>query len=101
MILLWEEPAQSVRDVHRALDKAGSRIAYTTVMTVLARLVKKGLLQEFRARSAHFLAHSLIHDLDHLALASFVDELARVSPDHLRALRELTESSSVTNDSSA
>lgn len=44
MEVLWAAPdALSVREVHEALA-AGRDIAYTTVMTVLDRLSKKGLV---------------------------------------------------------
>jgi predicted transcriptional regulator len=41
MEILWREPAVAVRDVGRGL---GGKLAYTTVMTTLDRLFKKGLL---------------------------------------------------------
>jgi predicted transcriptional regulator len=41
MELVWKHGETSVRDVHEVL---GSRLAYTTVMTTLDRLYKKGLL---------------------------------------------------------
>lgn len=44
MDILWSRPsALSVRDVH-ALLATDRELAYTTVMTVLDRLAKKGLL---------------------------------------------------------
>lgn len=38
---IWSRGETSVRDLH---DELGSRLAYTTVMTTLDRLFKKGLL---------------------------------------------------------
>ncbi|HHU38962.1 MAG TPA: BlaI/MecI/CopY family transcriptional regulator [Propionibacterium sp.] len=44
MDVLWARPAQTpVREVHEELAK-GREIAYTTVMTVLDRLAKKGVV---------------------------------------------------------
>lgn len=44
MDVLWSRPAPtSVRDVHEELA-SGRSIAYTTVMTVLDRLAKKGIV---------------------------------------------------------
>ena len=44
MDVLWGRPAPTpVRDVHEELAK-GREIAYTTVMTVLDRLAKKGVV---------------------------------------------------------
>lgn len=46
MQVLWERPDElSVRDVHQGL---GGELAYTTVMTTLDRLFKKGLLERRR-----------------------------------------------------
>lgn len=46
MRLVWERSGEaSVRDVHEGL---GSDLAYTTVMTTLDRLYKKGLLERRR-----------------------------------------------------
>ena len=44
MDVLWARPAQTpVREVHEELAQ-GREIAYTTVMTVLDRLAKKGIV---------------------------------------------------------
>ncbi|MCI4365324.1 MAG: BlaI/MecI/CopY family transcriptional regulator [Thermoplasmata archaeon] len=42
---LDEAPA---RDVRRALEKHGTRVAYTTVATILSRLFEKGLVRRRR-----------------------------------------------------
>ena len=42
---LGEAPA---RDVRQALEKSGTRVAYTTVATILARLFDKGLVRRRR-----------------------------------------------------
>ncbi len=44
MDLCWKDSPCSVRDVHLKLAKERD-IAYTTVMTVMSRLAKKGLLE--------------------------------------------------------
>ena len=50
MEVLWTGGQSSVRDVVQKLER---RLAYTTVMTTLDRLFKKGML-DGRSRSAHF-----------------------------------------------
>ena len=45
MQILWSRGESSVRDVVRQLDRP---LAYTTVMTTLDRLYKKGLLDRYR-----------------------------------------------------
>lgn len=48
---LWAGPGISVRDLHQELD---GRLAYTTLMTTLDRLYKKGLLQRRKQGKAYF-----------------------------------------------
>lgn len=51
MAHLWDAgSAQTVRQVHEALSERG--LAYTTVMTVLDRLAKKGVVRQERAGRA-------------------------------------------------
>ena len=49
MGILWQRGESSVRDVIGCLDR---RLAYTTVMTTLDRLFKKGLLDRRKADRA-------------------------------------------------
>ncbi|MEO6881875.1 MAG: BlaI/MecI/CopY family transcriptional regulator [Mycobacteriaceae bacterium] len=97
---LWaSRTPQTVRQVHEAL--AERALAYTTVMTVLQRLAKKGLVTQERDERAHRYAASrpreelvaglMVDALSqtdvrgrHAALVSFV---GRVSPDEAAALR--------------
>ena len=112
MSLIWERGQQlSVRDVHAALLAEGDDLAYSTVMTILVRLQARGFLtrvrkgkqfiyessldaNEFHARAARAMAETLIRDFDQLAIASFVEELAKVSPDRLDELRDLAAKTS-------
>lgn len=50
---LWHCGEMSVRDVHQAFDE---RAAYTTLMTTLDRLYKKGLLNRRKSGRAFFYA---------------------------------------------
>jgi predicted transcriptional regulator len=52
MDVVWELGDATVRDVHDRL-KAGREIAYTTVMTTMARLARKGMLVRDTADLAH------------------------------------------------
>ena len=49
MQILWDEGAKNVRDV---VDRLGRPLAYTTVMTTLDRLFKKGLLERRKSERA-------------------------------------------------
>lgn len=99
---LWAagEP-QTVRQVY--LDLSNHRaLAYTTVMTVLQRLAKKGLVHQRRSDRAH--QYTPVHSRDELVAGLMVDALSagtetgarvgalvrfveRVTPDEADALR--------------
>jgi predicted transcriptional regulator len=53
MELMWQNGRCSVRDVHRAL-RDEKDLAYTTVMTVMARLSTKGLLCREMVEDAYY-----------------------------------------------
>lgn len=98
---LWSaDVSQSVREVHLALNRE-RELAYTTVMTVLDRLAKKGLVHRERDGRAYLYAPAhtrdeLVADVMHTALeggtadrtAALVAFVNRVSPDEATALRE-------------
>lgn len=48
MRILWQEGSATVRKVHETLQTQGSRLAYTTVMTVMVRLYEKGFLRRVK-----------------------------------------------------
>jgi len=98
MAQLWAAPGPlTVREVHDRLER---ELAYTTVMTVLGRLAKKGVVRQERdgkayryaaASSREQLAASLMLDAlgdvgeDRAAtLVAFVDQ---VGPEEVAALR--------------
>jgi predicted transcriptional regulator len=103
MEVLWAAPegqALTVREVHETLNKQRT-LAYTTVMTVLDRLARKGLTAQERegrayryraeATRAELTAELMRETLDDFsshdrsqALVAFVDE---ASADDLAALR--------------
>ena len=111
MQIIWSLSLTTVRDVHEELLKRGNELAYTTVMTVMTRLARKGLLsrkqvgrshqyrvkvkeEQFRERTARVLAQRLVHGFDHIAIASFVEEVAKVGPDRLKELEEMVKQAS-------
>lgn len=60
MELLWEEHPLSVRDVKARLGR--SKLAYTTVMTTLDRLYRKGLLARTKNGLAFFYQPAITRD---------------------------------------
>ncbi len=101
MHVLWAKDGPvSVREVLGHLNK-GRRapLAYTTVMTVMARLAEKEILRrELDGRGYRYEAavpdaaaiavREVVRDFGEAAMAQFVDE-ARADPKMLRRLRKL------------
>jgi predicted transcriptional regulator len=52
LAIVWDDKQATVRDVYETLRER-RQIAYTTVMTVMNNLVKKGLLSQDRAAIAY------------------------------------------------
>ena len=59
MEVLWIAGERSVRDVVEQLDR---KLAYTTVMTTLDRLFKKGLLDRQKSERAYLYSPRVSHD---------------------------------------
>lgn len=105
MRVLWERPGLSVRQVADALPGGRPR-AYTTVMTVMNRLVNKGLLErrpagrayvyrprlserELVERITRHMVRALLSDFGGVAVAQFVGELRDMDPQEFQRLRRL------------
>ncbi len=101
MDVLWSsDAALSVREVLDSLNTdRTSQLAYTTAMTVLARLVDKGALQREQvgrryvytpavADEAAIAVRSVVRDYGDAALAHFVEQ-AKADPQLYRRLRRL------------
>jgi predicted transcriptional regulator len=105
MEVLWRTGALTVRDVSRLLGD-GPPLAYTTVMTTLDRLYKKGLLAREKDGNAFVYRPALSRDEYHRGivgavvrglvrksaapvLAAFVDAVASVDEQNLRRLERL------------
>jgi predicted transcriptional regulator len=107
MEIMWAREGGSVRDVLETLNAARVEdrvLAYTTVMTVMARLAEKGLLRRTRVGKAHqyevaetrevFLARAsqdiaqlLVDDFGDAAIAGFIAVLEDIAPEKLALLR--------------
>jgi predicted transcriptional regulator len=112
MELMWERGHGSVRLVLDALNRQrppDHQLAYTTVMTVMAKLAGKGLLRRervgradeyhvaetrdaFLRRSSENLTRQLVEDFGDAAISSFVDILEAVAPERLEQLRRKAQS---------
>jgi predicted transcriptional regulator len=107
---VWDRGGDvAVREVLEALNARGRRQrAYTTVMTIMARLHTKGLLvRELRGKTHFYRAaidrddyvaararaevESLVADYGDLALAHFARRVDGLDPKRLERLRELAD----------
>ena len=107
MAFFWQSPgSHSISDLHTHLNKEDN-LAYTTVSTIVSRLVEKGLLtrqkdgrgylyksalseEGFRKSTSRRLIKNLLNSFGDLAIAGFVDEL-RSDPQALEKLRKLSK----------
>jgi predicted transcriptional regulator len=107
MDAVWERGEASVREVMEALNTGGDKErAYTTYMTILARLDSKGLLQRRREGKTDFYRpryardqyadlraraelDSFVDQFGDLALAHIARQLAGLDPRRRRALQRL------------
>jgi predicted transcriptional regulator len=104
---LWAEGEASVRSVMEALNRrARPKRAYTTYMTIMARLHKKGVLdrrrdgktdfyvprlsrEEYMAVRAQAQVDQLVEEYGDLALTQFARQVAGLDPERRRALQRL------------
>ena len=104
---LWAGGESSVRSVMDALNAhARKERAYTTYMTIMARLHKKGLLtrrregktdyyapayerDEYMALRAKAEVEGLVDQYGDVALSHFAEQIARLDPARRRALQRL------------
>ena len=107
MEAIWQRGESSVRQVMEALNAAGARArAYTTYMTIMARLDAKGLLERRREGQADFYRprltqaeyasvraraelDSIVDQFGDLALAHLARQMAELDPERRRALERI------------
>jgi predicted transcriptional regulator len=108
---VWAEGEASVRTVMEALNKRASKArAYTTYMTIMARLHKKGVLDRRREGKTDFYAprlgrdefmglraraevEQLVDQYGDVALSHFARQVASLDPARRRALQRLARKS--------
>jgi predicted transcriptional regulator len=107
MQIIWQREEVTVREVWEALQPT-RLLAYTTVMTVMSRLVPKGVLsvrkegktayyratgtpEEILARQAQRAVHNVLATFGDAALAEFLRELQTIDPERLALLRDFID----------
>ncbi len=105
MEYLWRVEGGTVRDVVEHLERRRP-VAYTTVMTVMTRLVEKGLLgrdrvgktyqyrvvrsrEDFLGEVSGQIVDDLLADFGDVAIAQFLSRIERVAPEKLAGLLQL------------
>ena len=106
MRLMWVTETATVRDIFDRLHANGRVLAYTTVMTVMSRLVGKELLarelsgkthvyraalseEQFLRAVAAKRVQSLINEFGDLAIAQFLTTVNELSPERQRQLERV------------
>ena len=107
MQIVWQRGEVTVREVQAAL-KPSRELAYTTVMTVMSRLVPKGILNvrrqgkadyyratgtrdDVRNQQAQRAVQNVLAHFGDAAITQFVREIKELDPDRLNALRNLLD----------
>lgn len=106
---MWLRGEATARQVLEALNQGRPKPrAYTTVMTTMRRLHRKGLLNrerhgkadlyaprisrvEYRNARVRVEVEALVDEFGAVALAHFSAQVARLDPERVRRLRELAE----------
>ncbi len=103
---VWRQEQATVREVLTALNGGEKERAYTTVMTIMARLDEKGILtrerrgktdvyepvlsrEQFMDARAEEEVQSLVREFGDIALAHFAEQVGSLDPKRLEALRKL------------
>jgi len=108
MEIIWESSGPvSVSDVARVISKK-RKIAYTTVMTIMGRLVEKSILtrklhgssyqylpkvsqEKFIAKSVHNIFTTAVSTLGQEAVTYFVKEIKKVNPKKRQELLKMLD----------
>lgn len=103
---VWRRGQATVREVLTALNDGEKVRAYTTVMTIMARLDSKGLLtrerrgktdvyrpvmsrEQYLSERAASEVDALVSEFGDLALAQFAEQVGRLDAQRVEALRKL------------
>lgn len=109
MEIVWQHDEVSVREVWEALQPTRP-LAYTTVMTVMGRMVPKGVLAvEKRGKTAYYRAtgtreevlalqaqravHDVLSNFGNAAITEFLREMQTIDPERFSKLLDLIDQS--------
>lgn len=103
---MWGRDQATVREIMDALNRGPKERAYTTIMTIMRRLDKKGLLtrerhgktdiyatvlsrQAYREARAQAEVDALVNEFGELALAHFSEHIGKLDAERVSQLTEL------------
>ncbi|MEK8130787.1 BlaI/MecI/CopY family transcriptional regulator [Paenibacillus filicis] len=103
--ILWAKPGLSIKEVQQKLEQQEERLNFNTVMTVMNRLVTKGVLnKKLEGRASvyepfdtkeHFLemqskeiTHELLEDFGPLVVNHMLDALEEADPEMIEKLEQ-------------
>lgn len=103
--ILWTHPNQSIKEVQKKLEQQDEHLNFNTVMTVMNRLVDKGVLTKKQAGRAsvyepvhskeHFLdiqsreiTHELLEDFGPLVVNHMLDALEEADAEMIEKLEQ-------------
>lgn len=105
--VLWDHGPQTVREVMQRLHERGRHVAYTTVLTFLARLEQKGSVTSDKTDVAYvYRAKASRNSVTRIRVRALLDELydgaagpvvmhlvenGRLTPDEIAKLRKLID----------
>lgn len=108
MEIIWRQKNPvSVKDITEILSKK-RKIAYTTVMTIMSRLVNKGVLvrhltgvsylykpkvtkEQFIAKAVHGIFSTAVSTLGEEVLTHFIKEIRKISPQKRQQLLKILD----------
>ncbi len=108
MDILWNKGNATVKEVNEQLSKKGEKYAYTTIMTILDRLYKKGILdrekegkgyryfpkiskKEFEEMVTEKVISDILKANPETAVAAFSGIIEELSEDEIKKLKEMIE----------
>ncbi len=108
MEIIWNKGNATVKEVNEQLTRSGEKYAYTTIMTILDRLYKKGILdrkkegkgyryfpkiskEEFEEMVTEKVISDIVKANPSTAVAAFSGIIEELSEEELKKLKEMID----------
>jgi len=81
MDILWKRGNATVREINEELSKKGEKYAYTTIMTILDRLYKKGVLdREKEGKGYRYIPKLSKEEFEEMITEKVISEIVKANP---------------------